>query len=647
MPQSNVITLAELDVDYLIPEDVNLESDQYATYIDALKKQNVLPFSKGNILYSDDVWDFSGFTTLNIPASALKINFANAPEEFRDDVKNYVLAKILDNQLKIQSIHSSAKSLWQFFRYAVARHIYTVDDITKGFVKDYLQMIRDTKSITALRIAKTNIKSFFLQYSVNFHNIAQPGIIALFEYDDHKAFAAHKEQNRSKDIPHDYAIKLRTALNEIAHNETLPVDIRAAACVYIILMQTGLRIGEVLGLYPDSLQVTTLFNGDEAYYFNYRTWKREHLNNKATTARTAANSDAKAAFDLLNTLHKDKRAEMNMPFLYMGSKRFTKASQFPLCSNDFREDAFDLMIAIDQSGLLDTVNLDESRYPDLHRYSVRHRLIKSDDKKSSIKVTTLTFPDTQQFRFHCCTELYNAGVSFEYIKRFMSHLTNEMVKHHIYPAKTPQENMEYATTVLKGIISGETPILGPDKGLTDKIKRFIEENNFSVARDLDEISKQLALKIPIRQKAGGVCIKSSQMRDCSIDGPTDDFYCAYGVCPNIFHFYYMADITYRQCKELEEVIGVNRIREQMFYAERGNALNKTERNAYPKQIQKNLNMLYSLATKKLAPELEDLKRAISEQGAEHVFQAHPEIVSIVGNLDVIEKEVATWMSLKP
>lgn len=647
MPQSNVITLAELNVDYLIPENVNLESDQYATYIDALKKQNVLPFSKGNIVYSDDVWDFSGFTTLNIPSSALKINFANAPEEFRDDVKNYVLAKILDNQLKIQSIHSSAQSLWQFFRYAVTRHIYTVDDITKGLVKDYLQMIRDTKSISALRIAKTNIKSFFLQYSVNFHNIAQPGIMALFEYDDHKAFMAHKEQNRSKDIPQDYAVKTRTALDTIVHNENLSEDIRATACVYIILMQTGLRIGEILGLYPDALQVTTLFNGEEAYYFEYRTWKREHLNNKATTAKTAANVVAKEAFDLLNALHKDKRTEMNLPFLYMGSKRFTKASQFPLCANDFREDAYDLMIAIDQAGLLDTVNLDDNRYPDLHRYNVRHRSIKTDEMKSSIKVTTLTFPDTQQFRFHCCTELYNGGVSFEYIKRFMSHLTNEMVKYHIYPAKTPQENMEYATAVLKEIISGETPILGPDRGLTDKIRRFIEENNFSVEKDLDAISKQLALKIPIRQKSGGVCIKSSQLRDCSTDGPTDEFYCAYGVCPNIFHFYYMADITYRQCKELEEVIGVNRIREQMFYAERGDKLSKVERYAYPKQIQKNLNMLYSLATKKLTPELEDLKRAISENGAEHVFQIHPEIISVVENLNAIEMEVATWTSLKP
>ncbi len=229
----------------------------------------------------------------------------------------------------------------------------------------------------------------------------------------------------------------------------------------------------------------------------------------------------------------------------------------------------------------------------------------------------------------------------------MSHLTTEMVKHHIYPAKTPQENMEYAVSVLKDIITGETPILGPDKGLTEKIKQFIDENNFSVEKDLDEISKRLALKIPIRQKSGGVCIKSSQLRDCSMDGPTDDFYCAYGVCPNIFHFYYMADITYRQCKELEEVIGINRIREQLYYAERGGKLSRTERIAYPKQIQKNLNMLYSLATKKLMPEINDLKRAVSEQGAEHVFQAHPEIVNIVENMDAVEREVAEWTSLKP
>ncbi|MBR2675730.1 MAG: hypothetical protein IKE28_02290 [Solobacterium sp.] len=641
----NVITLTELNDQYNLPSNISIDSDKFGGYLENIKHLQRLPFSKADICYGDDLWDFSGYSQLNIAKSELRFNFSNVPEAFRDDLKNYVLAKILENKLKIQSIHSAMLSISQFFQYAESRHVYAVEDITKGIVKDYLQLCRNTKSLSGVRIAKTNIKSFYIQYDINIKDITTPGLMDLFEYDDHRAFKALKEQNRTKNIPDGYFNRLKTAIYTVINDDNVPVHIRAAACIYVILMQTGLRIGEILGLYSDSLKTTTIFTGEEAYYIEYRTWKREHMNNLATIAKTAANKEAKDAFDRLVELHKDKREALNLPYLYMGSDRYPTEDKFPLCSEDFKEDAFDLMIYLHENGLLETVDLSADTYPDIHVFKVRHRYIKGANGTKT-PIITLSFPDTQQFRFHCCSELYNKGVPLEYIKRFMSHLTTEMVRYHIYPEKSPQENMEFSVSVLKGIITGETPILGGDKGLTKSILKFIESNNLSVEKDLETISKNLALKIPIRQKAGGVCIKSSQLRDCRVDGQTNEFYCAYGVCPNIVHFYYMADITYRHCKELAEVIGVNRIREQQYYNSQGKNMSKADRNIYPKQIQKNINMLYSLATKKLDPEITDLKRALREQGLEKVFYAHPELKDIVENLDTIEEELKVWKTLR-
>ena len=124
----------------------------------------------------------------------------------------------------------------------------------------------------------------------------------------------------------------------------------------------------------------------------------------------------------------------------------------------------------------------------------------------------------------------------------MSHLTSSMVRYHILPKSSPQEDMEFSLKTLQEVVSGKTKILGDNKGLSDNINEFINANHFNVATDLDEICKALANKIPIRQKTGGVCIKSSQLRECSMDAKTNEFYCAYGVCPNIVHFYYYADI---------------------------------------------------------------------------------------------------------
>ena len=214
----------------------------------------------------------------------------------------------------------------------------------------------------------------------------------------------------------------------------------------------------------------------------------------------------------------------------------------------------------------------------------------------------------------------------EYIQRFMSHLTDDMVRYHILPQKSPQEDMEFSLKTLREVTSGKTKILGENKGLSKKINEFIEENHFNVATDLDAICEGLAKKIPIRQKTGGVCIKSSVLRECSLDAKTNEFYCAYGVCQNIVHFYYMADITYRQCKELEETIAINKKRGHL------------------KQVSKETNMLHNIITKRLVPELEDLKAVVERDGINDVYKNHPEVQPIVENMDTIEKEIAIWIA---
>lgn len=162
----------------------------------------------------------------------------------------------------------------------------------------------------------------------------------------------------------------------------------------------------------------------------------------------------------------------------------------------------------------------------------------------------------------------------------------------------------------------------------------------------DHLPRMNSTDSGIRQKSGGVCIKSSMLRDCSHDAPTNEFYCAYGVCPNIVHFYYMADISYERCKSLAVVIERNRERHAQLLAEQGNSLMKSERAVYPKQIQKNINMLYSITTNQLLPELEDLKRAIEEYGVEAVYIRHPEVQEIAENYESILEEALLWKSWK-
>lgn len=630
MQTSNAIYLTELQCNYTLLNDFTLNSKQSNSYIHALKALNKLPFDKFDIYYSDDLWDFSLASNLNIMKKSLKFNFGLMENSaFKDDVKNYVLLSILENKTKIQTIHKEFYAIKTFLLEVENKyHVYNIEDISIPIVKGYLTMIRDTSSVVQLRRIKTTLKTFFMQYSANFKDVASKGLLNLFEQDDPKAFKAYQYAHRSQDIPKDYFNQLVSACIQIMNDETEALHDRGTACLYIILSQTGLRIGEILGLRVGCIHTTSIFNGEEAHYLEYSTWKRENGNNTSTSALTYVNELTYEAYNILIQIYAERRQKFDLDYLYMGGKNPSKKS-FPFNSETFKHTAFRFFIKLDNMGLLEAVNLAPDKYPTLHVFNpgvpnmVRNGKTRPG-KTLSEKVNTVTFPDSQQFRFHCCSVLADKGVPLEYIQRFMSHLTSDMVRYHMLPQSSPQEDMEFSLKTLREVASGKTKILGDNKGLSESIKKFIEENNFKVATDLEEICETLAKKLPIRQKTGGVCIKSSQLRECSMDAKTNEFYCAYGVCPNIVHFYYMADVTYRQCKELQETININKERGHM------------------RQVEKETNMLYTITKKRLIPELEDLKAVIKRDGFESVYEIHPEVQPIVENMDNIEKEAITW-----
>lgn len=647
MAGTNVVTLTEIGVDYKFPDGFFINTGKSSSYIDALKEINHLPFSKGDIYYSDDKWDFSQFTTRNISKDGMRFSFGPVMGTLKDNLKNYVLIKVLENKAKIQSINRFYSELKKFFIFVQQKHIYNAEDIPVSMVKDYLQFVRDSGSLTALRFAKSVLKDFYLQYSANFKDIASAGLLNLFVQDSYKEFKAYQEAHKSKEIPQEYFDRFIAACVHMLNDEGLDISYRGAAGVYIILSQTGLRIGEILGLTDHALKTIRIYDGQEANYLEYKTWKRENGNNTFSIERTFVNDLCKNAFEILLFIYKERRETLHMNYLYMGGSNMKTANFFPLNNKSFHAQSLRLLAKMDDLGLLETINLPDDLYPTLVYRTLNHSKLAIPSRfPKGTAIKTITYPSTQQFRFHVCTELYRKGVSLKYIQRFMGHLTFDMTKYHINTTSRPQEDMEYSLQILHDVVSGKTTILGDSKGLSERIQQFIAENNFHVEKDLDAICEKLALKIPIRQKTGGVCIKSSLLRECSTDALTNEFYCAYGVCPNIVHFYYMVDISYRQCKELEKIIGINRIRETAFYNERRKKITTSEKALYPKQIQKNINMLCTITTKRLIPELEELKKMVSKYGVAHIYMEHPELKDIIENLDTIEEEVEKWKSLR-
>ena len=494
----------ELDIDFQIEEESTVNTGNAVAFIDAVKTSNILPISAGKMYYSDNTWDFSPYVTVNIAKHCVRITFGNLEQPFLDDVKNFALMKLLENKEKVQTIRGRVLELRKFFNYALNHHYYSVESISLDLIKEYVDSRRNDKNELGVFEVKKTIKSFYVTYSSNFKDILTLDMVKFFDARNVSLLNALRNKNKTPDIPKDYFNKYLESCLAIMRDNSIDSDCRAIACLHVIESQTGLRINEILGLRVDALQTITIFNGDEANYLAYRTWKRESGNNVSSIETTYINALSKEAFLALKDIHKVKRDSVGVDYLYMGSGTL-EAKDFPLDYDKYMKDEDAFYVKLNE--YIPTINLDPAEYPELTTRKPRRIPVINGVKQKNIE--TITHPSHHQFRVHCCTELYEKGVPLQYISRFMGHLSHEMEGYYVRPKRILQEDLEFSTAVFRDIVTGNAALLGPDKGLKARIDEYIASNNLSVAEDLDAICSLLAATIPVRQKLGGVCIKSS------------------------------------------------------------------------------------------------------------------------------------------
>ena len=89
----------------------------------------------------------------------------------------------------------------------------------------------------------------------------------------------------------------------------------------------------------------------------------------------------------------------------------------------------------------------------------------------------------------------------------------------------------------------------------------------------------------------------------------------------------MADVSYRQAKELVETININKNRGLM------------------RQVQKESHMLQTIINQKLMPELTELRNVIEKEGAITIMKKYPDLQNIIEHNSDIYKEIEQWKEL--
>lgn len=603
-------------------QDVYTEIRRYSktSVVSKFKEIRFIPLSGGDLDYECDRWDFSQYAIISNPHSTLV--FDSCAETFKDDLKDYVLLRILSGNIKISSLYSEFVIIRHFLNYLAGTGLYNIDGIDDSDVEKYLSSL-EIAATTFLSYQKA-IKTFLQLYDAEHGTeVLTPGIEELCKRMNPSQLKAIIMTARRKAIPDDYFNKLLSILIRIMHDENESNRTRGLAAMLVIDSQTGLRASELSLLEANSVKEIDI-DGEIAKMIQYKIVKTAKGNTGTIDEITYINDISYGAYKVALDVFAENRTKRGSKYLCC-----LPNAQLPVDSTTYLK--FMKKICVMYHEELGATN--EKLKETLSGAINKHRFIGDYAKNSKYMQDIVSsfsdeqefyYPLVHQFRNTVVTGLLKRGIQLEFIRRYMGHLTEEMTAGYAESYDTDmQENLAVSESTLSTIVSGEAKLLGPSADrLMAGINAWIDSHQLNVATDMDEIIEGLEKVVPIRAKRGGVCIKGSKLTNaCSVDVQTDEFMCAVGICPNIGHFYFNADESYADYKEAMVAYTFNK------------------ENGFTRQAEKEYTKVTYILRNRLGPEIVELVKEIKQIGEQEVLKRHPNLEEVLNNIEEIKEVV--------
>lgn len=597
-------------------------SNDSAAYFRAFKAAvDMIPIGDGKVSFLSNIWDFSSYFTNTTDSKAVKMNFTDFPDEIRMHAKFFVLHCIM-GKTKMSSAFLRANTV----KYLV-RNILDSTDNTSFFTittEDIITYIQNKGLAPSTAHNQYESVYQFYYFLINNYRINLP--VDIQEIKD----LGIREKNLSKstldddkipNIPEPYFQKILSTAQQVMRNTKLPYNDRATACMIVILSQEGFRVGDLLCLKVNQLFEKKLPKIEKSvHYIHYQSVKPTKPHHPIEEFDIYCSSIAVEAFSLLKRLRKKCIYNKDIDFLYILEPTPNSKNKFPVPSHRFRKEyARFIYQYLHDDAQRHWEGITATKYPEYNK------------QQKKVVLVDQYYPDPRQFRVHVCTDFYNHGVTLTFIQKYMGHLSEYMLGYYVRPKDSFQEDLAYSEKFIKEVAGdGVTPLGGDGKGteIQKSICDFISKNHFNIHKDIDAIIKALGDRVIVRGKMGGVCIKTSLM-PCARDTRTNNFMCAYNYCPNLFHMYYMADISLSNFRHLQETYSA------------------LEKNGNTMAAQKEFYKLRDILHRRLLPELDALDNEIKNKGAAYVIEKYPNMLEIIHNEDNIRREAAKWMNKLP
>ncbi len=596
--------------------------------LETFKRIDKLPFSNLDIRFSDDTWDFSATTDLPVSKTKLVFYF-NSDSAYCEPLKLYVLDAILKKNVKIRVLHNKVITVMRFLKQFEDEGYKVFSSIPKTAFKRLFDDMEDTCSYNTICAYKGHMLMFSDFYERNFEKLTDKSIRKFLQDRNTAKLNDIKHANKTPEVPIDYFPIFLDAVKAIMRDTQEAIEDRMTAATIVLYSQIGFRTAELFTVKTGAIHsVYSPDKGKPLYYMDFISFKHGKGENGGTVAHTYINALSKEAYELLDELCAANRLRLGVDTLFATANQ--KHATYSTQSYTERYRKFILRHWKE----LQCLNIGED-YEDLSCMEVGtffkpdkdgyYTYDKEADWAKDLQMDDkIYYPTIRQFRVSVCTSLYRQQIPLHYIKKHMNHLSEDMAAYYIRPQKNLEK--EYSETIYRAVFKDGSKMIGTNSdAFVQKIHEFIEHNHMNIQDDMEGVIQAVAKKFPLRSKVGGMCIRCGEVIPCGSNSSTDVIYCAFGMCPNHCHMFFMADISYEEYIQNRDVAQYNK------------------ENGYKKAYQKELNKLKYIIEHSLMPELTMLEEELQRHGEEDILEKYPQLTYIVNHLDAIKQEVQTWM----
>ncbi|MBU3201573.1 site-specific integrase [Clostridium estertheticum] len=602
-----------------------------------------------NVFFIDDFWDFTIQNKIGKNQWYYKFDFSLINPIY----KGYLKTMVLKSLFLFENAFTTAKPKFSraksFINWLTALDIRFIESINLELIKQYFEQFNNNIEVSISQ-TKYTVKDILMEIEgknketcANFDDIYN-----FLDSRDYGVIKAQREEGKQLAIPRTSSNKIVSlAIADIKDNSLNIID-RMIGCMEVLLIETGMRIGEFDKLQTGKLREVSILTEEEIfYYIDFITYKTTPQKDGRWT-QSFMTPLAIFAYTKLEKFREKERNITGEKYLYATEKGYKYKHLSTLRKHNKR------FFSRHQEDL-DFRNMKESELKDYHFWIPTEKQFVNGTRGITIKENigkNIYYVTPHQYRATCATILYEKHYKLDWIRQHMNHLDDAMTAHYIRINEIDKRKMHISEAlILRANKDGTALEINIDnvenphivKELRDMeftkdyeiINKFLQKlsknrKTLNVYKDIDKIIAILTnTSNPLIETEMGFCVVNSLIKLCERQEYISTIGDAYYLGPHIPTIESLL-FNYNRFKEKIKVIDYNKT----LYLK-----DKRYKNQYDIEIR----AMKNFANTRLLPELDLLDSEVQENGRIDTIKFYKDTEIIIDNFENIKKEVSEWM----